>query len=228
MFSNISNAISTLNGQSLNIQEYTNLNLQPSKLGDIVYCRNSRNEQLKFYKFQTLNSYIPTNSYILLTSRILLKQMEQGVRITYDQSPCISKERKLFRFEKKEEGCKKGLCVGGWPIQVGHWRKGLGPIRWQRQNSKRRRRTWLPAISQLSIHEALRRSCPTRNYRCIVCIIRPWYMHSRGIDRRRRTRTIPEIRPRHRNREFFDGRARNALSRTVILLLKTVPSRRVP
>lgn len=140
------------------------------------------------------------------------------------------RKESCFALRRKKKGVRRGSALGGggWPIQVGHWRKGLGPIQWQRQNSKRRRRTWLPAISQLSIHEALRRSCPTRNYRCIVCIIRPWYMHSWGIDRRRRTRTIPEIRPRHRNREFFDGRARNALSRTVILLLKTVPSKRVP
>lgn len=67
---------------------------------------------------------------------------------------------------------------------------------------------------------------PTCNYRCIVCIIRPWYVHSRGIDRRR-TRTIPEIWPRHRNREFFDSRLRNALTRTVVLLLKIVPPRRI-
>lgn len=67
---------------------------------------------------------------------------------------------------------------------------------------------------------------PTCNYRCIVCIIRPWYMHSRGIDRRR-TRTISEIWPRHRNREFFDSRLRNALLRTVVLLLKIVSPRRI-
>lgn len=65
---------------------------------------------------------------------------------------------------------------------------------------------------------------PTCNYRCIVCIIRPWYMHSRGIDR---TRTISEIWPRHRNREFFDSRLRNALLRTVVLLLKIVSPRRI-
>lgn len=68
------------------------------------------------------------------------------------------KKIRVSRAKKKQEGSKKGFRVGGWPIQVGHSRKGLGPIRWQRQNSKRRRRTWLPAISLLSIHEALRRS----------------------------------------------------------------------
>ena len=135
-------------------------------------------------------------------------------------------EASSLRKETRRE--QEGAPRWGWLIQVGHWRKGLGPIRWQRQNSKRRRRTWLPAISQLSIHEALRRSCPTCNYRCIVCIIRPWYVHSRGVDRRRCTRTIPEIWPRHRNREFFDGRERNVLSRITVLLLKTVSSKKVP
>ena len=181
----------------------------------------------------TFSLLIPHLFVQSINTRILLKQIDQCVHILMNSivcwpRSCILKETKLPRLGKKREGSKKGLRVGGWLIQVGHWRKGLGPIRWQRQNSKRRRRTWLPAISQLSIHEALRRSCPTCNYRCIVCIIRPWYVHSRGVDRRRCTRTIPEIWPRHRNREYFGGREWNVLSRITVLLLKTVPSKRVP
>lgn len=139
----------------------------------------------------TFGLLIPHLFIQFINTRILLKQIDQYVlmnSIVYWPPPCILKEAFSLRKETRRE--QEGPPRWGWLIQVGHWRKGLGPIRWQRQNSKRRRRTWLPAISQLSIHEALRRSCPTCNYRCIVCIIRPWYVHSREVDRRRCTRTI--------------------------------------
>lgn len=73
---------------------------------------------------------------------------------------------------------RRGLLIQKWDTLGSKGVIASSPAAlWQRQNSKRRRRTWLPAISRLSIHEALRRSCPTCNYRCIVCIMPTCFTH---------------------------------------------------
>lgn len=129
------------------------------------------------------------------------------------------------RAKKKQEGSKKGFRAGGMADTSGTFKKGV------RSHTVTTAKLETTSSDLASGHflaidpRSVTTKRPTCNYRCIVCIIRPWYVHSRGIDRRH-TRTISEIWPRHRNREFFDSRLRNAL-RTVVLLLKIVPPRRI-